>query len=197
MQEGVAPIYLCVPETTIQPLSRMLNHDNSVALTNHALVWSDGPGSTLRLVTMEEAPPPRILSRGIPHPDDRLGFMLSVVEGTPGYVPPPENLQQTDENKVVDLPGDEFDLYRETSTGDASEVLRPTAGTWRGRRLSMLCHIDPRLLEYFDGASYCVLNSESGDLSYSISLGRTWLQYWPDVVVAVEETVGRYRERCT
>jgi hypothetical protein len=194
-QGGVAPIKLCVPETTITPLSRMLNNGNSVLLINHALVWSDGSGSTLSLATTAQHPPRR-LPHGVPHPDDQLSVMLTVVEGTPGYVPPTEDLHQTEENKVVDLPGEEFDLYREKTLSNLRETLRPTAGRWRGSRLAIECDTDPRTLEYFSGASSCELYLRSGDLLYGISTGRTWLQSWPEVAVAVEEAIARYRERC-
>ncbi len=193
--DAAAPILLCVPDTTVTPLSRALNPGNSILLVEHALVWSEGVGSTLSLES-SQGRPPRLLSNGVPHPDDRLSVTLSIAEGTPGYSPPVEELQQTEHDKVVDIPGDEFDLYIERTASRLRERLRPPSGVWRTSRLAIECDTDPRLIEHFSGAGHCHFYFRSEDLLYSVTTGRGWLQHWPEVLSAVEQAIARYRNQC-
>ncbi len=194
-QEGTAAIQICAPETSITQLSRMLDGGNTTSLFELALVWSDGPGSSLSVATTTQHPP-RLLSSGRAHPDDRLSITVSIIEPNPALSPlPPEVLIQNDENRVVDLPGDEFDLYRERSWGDREE-LRPPSGAWQGSRVSISCRTDAFSIEWFEGHSLCYYSFSEADLYYSVTTGRAWLQYWPQVIDASVQAIARYREQC-
>jgi hypothetical protein len=107
-----------------------------------------------------------------------------------------EELQQTEHDKVVDIPGDEFDLYIERTASRLRERLRPPSGVWRTSRLAIECDTDPRLIEHFSGAGHCHFYFRSEDLLYSVTTGRGWLQHWPEVLSAVEQAIARYRNQC-
>jgi hypothetical protein len=130
-----------------------------------------------------------------------LSITVTIIERNPALSPlPPEVLIQNDENKVVDLPGDQLDLFREgefwLGENETSETLRPSGGDWQGSRLSIHCKNDPRIEEWFEGHRLCELFFSDSDLSYRVTTGRSWLQHWPQVITAVEDAIARYREQC-